>query len=305
MERFELDGGNPLWRLCSHDIIHDRDARCVALINPRLAEADGTPYGQIGWFEATDESAARRVLDAALAWLAERGCRTALGPMHGSTWHSYRFVTESGDTPPFLLEPSNPPTYPRWWQAHGFLPVAPAYLSSVQDNQAAIELLATGRRAAEERGYRVEHAALGDLSLVLRRVYQMSTEAFRDNPLYSDISWDEFAALYEGIERVLEPTLIHWLRGPDGEVVGFGFGLRDLTAPAPVRSIFKSMAIAPAHQGKGLASALFHEQAVQAVRLGCPVGVRALMAEGNRSFATGRKLNDVVRRYALFSRAAL
>lgn len=319
----QFDRQHPMWRVCQHVLLTDGDARVVALVNPRLAEADGTPYGQLGWFEATGEAAARRVLDAGLAWLAERGCRTALGPMHGSTWHAYRFVTDWGDGVPFLLEPSNPASYPRWWQAHGFTETAAGYSSSLQDNGAAQAKLAPARRAAEEQGYRVEHAALDDLPAVLRRMFDISRAVFRDNPFYSDIEWDEFAALYEGAARLLDPSLVHWLRAPDGEVVGFGFGLRDrfaaarraggrggvagllrfATAPRPTRSIFKSMGILGAHQGKGLAAALFHEQAVQSLALGCQGGVRALMADGNRSFATGRELHGVCRRYALFTRA--
>src|SRR5439155_7402764 len=109
-----------------------------------------------------------------------------------------------------------------------------------------------------------------DLPAVLRRIYEISTVVFRPNPFYSDISWEEFAALYEGIERVVERSLSHWLIEPYGEIAGFGFGfpdragavrrmrgregviakLRYLTGPRPRRSVFKTMGILPEHQGK-------------------------------------------------------
>ena len=322
----QLAPGYPLWRRCEHALfVHADDARCSAIVNPRLAEADGTPYGQVGWFEAATEDGAGRVLDEACAWLRERGCRTALGPMNGSTWHSYRFaVGDAGGEPGFLLEPTNPPDYPVWWERHGFARHGVEYFSSVQDNTEAARTLATASAVADGKGYRVEAIDLAGLDAALRKIHEISLLVFRANPLFSEIDWEEFAALYDGIERVLEPRLVHWLRDPAGAIAGFGFGLPDraeavrrmrgesgllaklryLTGPRARRSIFKSMGILPEHQGKGLASALFHRQAAESIALGMPTGIRALMAGGNRSFETGRDLHRVIRTYALFARAA-
>ena len=39
--------------------------------------------------------------------------------MDGDTWHSYRFVTEPGTEPPFILEPVNPSHWPTLFEALG------------------------------------------------------------------------------------------------------------------------------------------------------------------------------------------
>lgn len=320
--RRQFAAADPLWKTCEHELFGNEDARCVGIVNPRLRDAAGVPYGQVGWFEALGADPAKRMLDDACEWLRVRGCRTVLGPMNGSTWHAYRFVVAPGEEESFLTEPTNPPEYPAWMEAAGFTRIDSAYTSSVQDNVRAEKELAAVRRAAEEKGYRVVPVDLSDLGKVFQTIYEISAVVFKGNPFYSEIGFEEFFALYDGIERLVDPRLLNWLLDPGGKIAGFGFGfpdkggavrrmrgqsgvmakLRYLTGPKVTRSVFKSMGILPEHQGKGLASALFHEQAVRAVESGWKTGIRALMAEGNRSFATGRDLHRTIRTYALFQR---
>ena len=161
--RKQFAAANPLWKTCEHELFGNEDARCVGIVNPRLRDAAGVPYGQVGWFEALGADPAKRMLDDACEWLRVRGCRTVLGPMNGSTWHAYRFVVAPGEEESFLTEPTNPPEYPAWMEAAGFTRIDSAYTSSVQDNVRAEKELAAVRRAAEEKGYRVVPVDLSDL----------------------------------------------------------------------------------------------------------------------------------------------
>jgi GNAT superfamily N-acetyltransferase len=322
--RGQFERSHPNWSVNTHALILDpQGARCSVIVNPRLKDAVGTPVGQIGHFEATGRDPALRLLDQACRWLAERGCRQILGPMNGSTWHSYRFLTDGFAHPPFLLEPTNPPSYPTWWREAGFTPTAERYHSSEQDNHAVADALAGAVDQVSLRGYRVQPADCRDLEAVLKRVFELSSVAFAANAHFAPISWPEFRSLYDGIQRVLAPSLVHWVIAPDGGIVGFAFGLPDraeavrrmkgrgglsgawafLSAPRPVRSVFKSMALLPEHQGAGVGKALFHRHAVEARALGLRKGVRALMAADSRSAATTRALHTITRRYALFARA--
>ena len=72
----------------------------------------GEKLGVIGGFNATSASATSAVLAEAGERLRAQGCTLAVGPMDGNTWRRYRFVTEPGTEPPFLLEPTNPATWP-------------------------------------------------------------------------------------------------------------------------------------------------------------------------------------------------
>ena len=81
---------------------------------PRLP---GEALGVIGGFQAKSTAAATDVLARACDALRAERCTLAVGPMDGNTWRRYRFVTEVGTEPPFLLEPTNPPEWPAWWGA--------------------------------------------------------------------------------------------------------------------------------------------------------------------------------------------
>src|SRR5690606_22285624 len=80
-------------------------ARAAAIINHELAPG-GEPVGLVGFFESRDDApAAEAVLDAACAWLRERGRRAAWGPVNFSIYHQYRLMTKGWDRRPFFGEP--------------------------------------------------------------------------------------------------------------------------------------------------------------------------------------------------------
>src|SRR5688572_4339200 len=99
---------------------------------------DGRRVGRIGHYAASDGGAGSAVLAAALDVLRARGCGVAVGPMDGSTWFSYRFVTDrrgelASALPPFALEPDQPDAWPAQWAGCGFAPLASYYSSVVED----------------------------------------------------------------------------------------------------------------------------------------------------------------------------
>jgi hypothetical protein len=324
----QLSASHPQWQHVARRFFvfvdGTRSARCGAFVNPRLVDAEGVPFGQIGFFECTpgDDHVGRRVLDAAFAWLKARGCRTVLGPMNGSTWHSYRFVVDWKDTSPLLLEPNNPVRYPALWALHGFTRHPVPYYSGAHDNAVVLQTLQHKHDAAVAAGYRMADVDFGDIPGVLKTMFELSTRIFADNAFYSDITWPEFAALYDGIERILDRRLVQWLKAPSGEIVGFAFGVPDqaeaarrmrgdagwlgkirfITAPRTQRTLVKTIGIVPEHRGKGLLAELYWSQARRALDGGWPEGVVTLMSGDNRSFSGGRSVQTVVREYALMTR---
>jgi hypothetical protein len=105
--------------------------------------------GVIGGFAAVDADAAREVLENACARLAQADCEHAAGPMNGNTWRRYRLVVDGTERGPFPLEPRNPPQYPVWWRAAGFVELA-SYSSSlvVLDGKPAVAEEVAARLAA-------------------------------------------------------------------------------------------------------------------------------------------------------------
>ena len=318
----QLAAGHPLWRHVQRRFfVVDGRARCAALINPRLREG-ALPWGQVGMFEAADDDAGRAVLDAATAWLRAQGCKRALGPMNGSTWHSYRFVVDWKQAAPLLLEPNNPLRYPTLWQTHGWQRHPMPYYSGAHDNAVVVETLRDKHEAAVAAGYRMEPVDLSNIPALLQQMYELSRRIFAGNDFYSDITWEEFAPLYDGLDRILDRRLVQWLKGPNDDVAGFAFGvpdhavaatrmrgdtglfgkLRFITAPKPTRALVKTIGIVPEHRGKGLLAELYWTQAQTALDAGLAGGVVTLMSGDNRSFTGGKKVQTVIREYALFVR---
>lgn len=61
-----------------------------------------------------NEASAKIVLMEACNKLKEVGEAYVIGPIAGSTWNSYRLVTHSDGSMPFLMEPKYKPGYSQW-----------------------------------------------------------------------------------------------------------------------------------------------------------------------------------------------
>ncbi|MEL7089711.1 MAG: hypothetical protein AAGL98_14925, partial [Planctomycetota bacterium] len=97
----------------------------TAKLYPDGPDWNGTPTATVGKFRAETPEAGSAVLRAAQA----QGHRAILGPMEGDTWHSYRLVTETDGSAPFLMEPSSAPHDLAAFEAAGFQQIA-AYVSA-------------------------------------------------------------------------------------------------------------------------------------------------------------------------------
>ena len=85
---------------------------------------EGAPTMALGRFACDTGAAGAAVLARAEAAARAAGAARLLGPMDGTTWNSYRLVTETDGTPPFLMEPTSGPADRAAFEAAGFAPVA-------------------------------------------------------------------------------------------------------------------------------------------------------------------------------------
>lgn len=266
----------------------------------------GRLTGAIGHYEASCRRAGPALLEAASVGLREAGCQVAVAPLDGSTWRSYRLVSEPGERPPFFLEPDTPAEYLADVAAVGFRPVA-RYSSAVVGDLSRRE-----PRALEalqrflDSGGRLRPLEAGRFAEELRAIHQLSLLAFADNLLYTPLDWPSFEALYAPIRAHLVPELV-LLAERDQQLVGFAFAIPDLAAARrgerPSAAILKSMAVHPDHAGQGLGGMLM-DQAQQAARqAGFREVIHALMIETNRSRRLSAHYATTCRRYTLFGRA--
>lgn len=298
-------------------------ARVVARVSPQLRDDGGNPLGLLGFFDAFERpETVRALLGEAVAWLRRQGAGEIAGPMDGDTWHRYRFSLGPGDDRPFLMEPYNPPYYPKLWERSGFVPLEDYYSKQVEDLAAVAARMRPRLEGALAAGFRFEALRLDRFDSELDRFYRLSTAIFRGNFLYSEISAARFADLYRGSRRLLDPDFVTFAVAPDGADAGFLFGfpdrfdavaalggrkgpwaaLRFLAARRrPVDTVnLKSLGVVAEHRRSHLASALMAHGYRTALRKGYRRANLCLIQGENPSGRLDAGLGRLLRRYRLY-----
>lgn len=251
----------------------------------------GAPAATIGTIAFCDVRAGERLLAEALARIRDTGRDRVLGPMAGDTWHSYRFVSETDGTPPFLLEPTNRLHEPAIFAAAGFTPVARYFSAKV----ALASIDPTPPPATD-----AVHIAPWDGAnpeALIREVFALSTCAFAANAFYTPIAEAAFLAMYRPIMPMMRPELILVARRPDGTLAGYLFAIPNYAEGLETRTvILKTYASLVPGAGRQLVHA-FH---AAARALGFETVIHALIHDANRSADRSRKEGGTVfRRYEL------
>ena len=287
-----------------HFVLLANDGTCRARCS---VWTDGAPtyagqaVARIGHYAAADPRAAQRVLAHAMDHLRKAGSTFVVGPMDGSTWFSYRFVTGERSTPPFFMEPWHPPAYPVDVEDAGFTPIE-QYVS------ARVPASDPSPPDAPPVPVNVRGLDTAHLDADLRRVHALATTCFAGNVLYSPLDPDAFLALYRPLVTALNPSLFRLAETPDGRLVGMILLVPDRCQAergGPVDTVItKTVAVHPERVGQGLGHWLYTEAQHVAHRLGYIRSIHALMHTANRSLRMSRARSSIpMRRYTLFGRA--
>lgn len=252
---------------------------------------DGIRAATVGDFSCKTSDAGRAILAEALHLIRAEGRDRVLGPMAGDTWHSYRFVSESDGSPPFLMEPASKPQETEALRAAGFRPVSRYF--SARMSLSDIELTPPPPSGS----FSVETWNGDDPEGLFRQVYDLSTKAFASNAFYTPISEDDFLATYVPMVPLIRRELIFFARRPGGDLAGFLFAIPNYAeGPTPETVILKTYASLE----RGAGRHLVHACNRAAGELGFGTMIHALIHDANqsaeRSAAEGGK---IFRRYEL------
>ncbi|WP_170332069.1 hypothetical protein [Ruegeria arenilitoris] len=252
----------------------------------------GVPAATIGDFSCETPEAGLEALQMAIERVRHAGVDRIIGPMSGDTWHSYRFVSYSDGSAPFLMEPTNKSHEPDVFLAAGFTTIS-KYFS------ARVSLAKTAKSSpAATDAFNVEPWDGTNPEELFRQVYHLSVEAFSRNAFYKPISERDFLAMYMPVVPMLKRELIFFARRPDGSLAGFLFGIPNYAeGPNPTAAILKTYASLERGAGRHLASQ-FH---MSALKLGYESAIHALIHDDNQS--ANRSVVEgatVFRRYNLF-----
>jgi GNAT superfamily N-acetyltransferase len=264
------------------------------------------PIGLIGHYAALDERAGLEALRRGCDRLAAAGCTTALGPMDGSTWQRYRFVTHRGSEPAFFLEPENADEWPSHFVGAGFSPTATYRSAVTHDLARAAAGVPDLEMRLRDRGITPRPLNGERLDRELASLYTISLEAFRENVAYSPITEEQFRLLYRSVLPFVRPELVT-IAEFDRQAIGFLFAIPDALEASRSGSIrtviLKTMAVLPAWRGLGLGRLLFARTHAIALELGYTRAIHALMHDDNQSRTMSAQSARPFRRYALFARS--
>ena len=240
--------------------------------------------------------------------LKKNGIETIIGPLNGTTWNTYRYVTDRGNHAPFLLEPFNEDYYVKLFEKIGFKPLT-YYISTIMENMNPVQRGHLSKKIEKLKKFdyykdiTVKSAENEDLMAVLNKVYDLTIEAFKNNFLYSKLDREIFLKMYMSYEDKIVKKFFKMLYLKD-ELIGYVFGIPDyaeLQYKEKIETmILKTIAISPRYNGKGMGYILIDELVKEAERSGYKNVIYALMHEKNISKNIGSLLGDELRRYALF-----
>ena len=240
--------------------------------------------------------------------LKKEGIEIIIGPLNGTTWNTYRYVTEKGSRRQFLLEPWNEDYSVSLFEKLGFKPLA-GYISTVMEGMDS-----DGRRNLNKKieklkkfdyyeDIRVESAENKDLLTVLNKVYDLTVEAFKNNFLYSELEREIFLKMYMSYEDKIIKKFFKMLYLGD-ELIGYVFGISDyaeLGYKGKIDTIIlKTIAVSPIYNGKGMGYILINSLVEEAEKEEYENVIYALMHESNVSKNIGLLLGNILRRYNLF-----
>lgn len=253
----------------------------------------GVRTAALGAFACTDAASGAHLLREVSKGLAGEGFAWLIGPMDGDTWSAHRLVIESDDSAPFLMEPQNPPHFPKAFDSAGFEIIA-RYASASRPGDAPIE------HSSPNLGVTLRTFDRNNAETELTAIHALALQAFAGNAFYKPISVERFIGAYLPIVPLLDPELVLMAKNPQGMLVGFLFAIPNFVEGAAPRSvILKTYASLQKGVGGVLARA-FHERVRER---GYSRVIHALMHDSNLSARHSENLNaHVFRRYALWGK---
>jgi GNAT superfamily N-acetyltransferase len=135
-------------------------------------------------------------------------------------------------------------------------------------------------------------------------LFELSLEAFAQNPYYSPIEAGAFRAMYEPLRARMDPEFVQVAMDRDQRPCGYLFAFSDPPAAgsgAVARLIAKTVAVTPRARGQGLANHMLDRLRAAGWRRGHREMIHALMHVANASTSmSSRHGGRLFRRYALW-----
>jgi GNAT superfamily N-acetyltransferase len=310
-----------------------RDGRVVGRISAQVDHAYNRHHderrGWFGFLEVEDDpEAVRALLDAAEAWLRQRGMATMVGPADFTMNDESGVLVEGFDLPPMIRQPWHPPYYQRLLEDAGLAKVVDLLMWELEiaDREQMLPVLPELADAARDKhGVRIRRMTRRTLRRDLDMFGEIYNRAWRRNwgfVPYSREDLDQYALELQLVfdpdwfmvaeiggepiaMAITVPDVNQVLRRMGGRLLPFGWWhyLRRNGTIDKVRVGF--LGVKPEHQHTGVAAALYVEHFDTSARHPrIKGGEMGWILETNRAMNRGMEAMNgrVVKRYRVYER---
>ena len=274
--------------------------RIATIINPEI-EYKNYNVGLLGFYECIeDEDVSALLFEAAKESLKNKGIDFIIGPMNGSSWQNYR-VTLNSSTAPFFLDNYNKPWYEQQFSENDFSIIANYTSTKTTKLNKDYKRIDKFKKIFSQKGINIRSIDLNNFENELKKIYEISIKSFKNNFLYTPISYEEFVQMYLKIKNFTNPDFV-LIAESINIPLGFIFAIDNIFEKEKKSLIAKSLAVIPDKNVKGIGSLLTEIIHKTANEQGYDEVIHALMHEENISANILANNSEMIRQYVLFGR---
>lgn len=270
-------------------VVFANDDSHIMLMHDEREEAS---IGWFGFFEARTPVAATELWQQAITSARSMGLSTLRGPINGSIWNQYRFITESDESvAPFHGELLCQPWYHQFFAERSSH--VHTYYSAMRTNfTALINATAPGYQQLGSQSIVIERVV--DITEgLMKEVFELSRDVFTDSWGYVPLTNEELLYLYDTNKQQTIEAL--YAVRQKQQLVGYALLLRENETLLNLKTI----ALSPELQGQGIGLALLHRVHVDSADA-CEAMIYALIADTNKVQRLPQDDATIVRRYAAY-----
>ena len=205
--------------------------RITAQIDRNFNEFQGNDWGLFGFFECEDDpEAAGALVDAAAAWLRDRGRDRMVGPMDFTTNDECGLLVEGHDRTPIILTPWQHPYYQGLLEGAGLTKAMDSFMWELHvtaRDRVHPSIWEMAEKVQSEHGITVRPMRKRDLQAEVTRFLEVYNAAWERNWGFVPLTEEEVRHYAKDLKPVLDENWAMIAEAKDGTVVGAALTLPD------------------------------------------------------------------------------